>query len=211
MRNPFNFLEGWIRARTREIVFLFSDLAKAWSKQSRKPARPGVTGKQTTVSQRKNRLVQSRPASLEQRYLLLDDQENGSGIGDEIFGRLQQRFFQMANQGLTDRAGQRVIYKEKGRMAPNRPYFYLKPHGATGLLFERSGPGWVVSRAEKIVDRDLFLREGPVLEHANVFLARSDDQSQRPSLPRIKSDQLGNDLLAFSVYEQKLLRHLGLE
>ena len=198
MTNPVKILSAWIGGRSREITFMFSDflrffnkpkaVAKASSQKKRQaPARP---------------LVKNRPASLEQRYRLIED----STFGDEVFQRLQTRLFTMANQGMTDSRGSKIVYKERGKISPNRPYFYLKPSGASGLLFERSGPGWVVSKAEKIVDRDLFLREGDILEHANIFLA--DD---RTPLPRIKSDQMSNELLAYTVYEQKLLKHLGLE
>lgn len=197
MRTPLNFLWAWLARRVGEVGVMFSDFFRKFWPQAR--AEKTVTGRATGA---RTSLIKSRPASLEQRYRLVEDED----FGNEVFGRLQQRFFTLANQGLTDRAGQRIVYKERGRMAPGRPYFYLKPHGAPGLLFERSGPGWVVSKAEKIVDRDLFLRDGPVLEHANVFLA--DD---RAPLPRIKSESLGSELLAFAVYEQKLLRHLGLE
>jgi hypothetical protein len=188
---------AWLTRRLGEIAVMFSDLFGMF--------RLKVLAKKTVrgpAGRTRSSLVKSRPASLEQRYRLVEDED----FGNEVFGRLQQRLFMLANQGLSDRTGQKIVYKERGRMAPGRPYFFLKPHGSSGLLFERSGPGWVVSRAEKIVDRDLFLRDGPVLEHANVFLA-----ADRSPLPRIKSDSLGNELLAFAVYEQKLLRHLGLE
>ncbi len=198
MSNPLKFISSWIGLRSREITFMFSDLLRFLSKtkSTTKPA----SQKKRQASARP--VVKSRPASLEQRYRLIED----STFGDEIFQRLQNRFFTMANQGMTDSRGAKIVYKERGKINPDRPYFYLKPNGKSGILFERSGPGWVVSRAEKIVDRDLFLREGEILEHANVFLA--DD---RTPLPRIRSDQMSQELLAYSVYEQKLLKHLGLE
>lgn len=197
MRTTLKMSRAWLTSRLGEIAVMFSDFFRMFRLEgaAKKTVRDAAGRKRTS-------LVKSLPASLEQRYRLVEDES----FGDEVFGRLQQRLFMLANQGLSDRAGQKIVYKERGRMAPGRPYFFLKPHGASGLLFERSGPGWVVSRAEKIVDRDLFLRDGPVLEHANVFLA-----ADRSSLPRIRSDSLGNELLAFAVYEQKLLRHLGMQ
>ena len=198
MTNPLKFFNAWIGSRSREISFMVSDLLRFFNRPKKVASAPGQKKRQAPVRP----LVKNRPASLEQRYRLIED----STFGDEIFQRLQNRLFAMANQGMTDNRGSKIVYKERGRINPDRPYFYLKPAGTSGLLFERSGPGWVVSRAEKIVDRDLFLREGDILEHANIFLA--DD---RTPLPRIKSDQMSNELLAYTVYEQKLLKHLGLE
>ncbi len=198
MTNPLKFLNSWLGGRSREITFMFSDLLRFFNKTKSVARVSSQKKRQTTVRP----LVKNRPASLEQRYRLIED----SAFGDEIFQRLQNRLFTMANQGMTDIRGSKIVYKERGKINPDRPYFYLKPSGTSGLLFERSGPGWIVSRAEKIIDRDLFLRAGEILEHANIFLA--DD---RTPLPRIKSDQMSNELLAYAVYEQKLLKHLGLE
>jgi len=197
MSNPLKFISSWVDGRVRDIRFMFSDLLRFFKKTKVAATRPSQKLRQPPA----RTLVKSRPASLEQRYRLIED----STFGDEIFQRLQSRLFSMANQGMTDNRGAKIVYKERGKINPDRPYFYLKPSGKSGLLFERSGPGWVVSRAEKIIERDLFLREGDILEHANIFLA-----DERTPLPRIKSDQMSSELLAYSVYEQKLLKHLGL-
>ncbi len=137
-------------------------------------------------------LVKSRPQSLEQRYELLDHEE----LGDEIFLRLKAKIF--------DSVPKAGYLREAGRLAPGRPYFFVKPLGAKGYLFERSGKGWVVTPAEKIVGRDLFLRDQNPLDVVSLFLAKD-----RVAFPRVKSARGGDALLAFSVYEQRLLNQIG--
>ena len=98
-----------------------------------------------------------------------------------------------------------TVFREMGKLHPGRPYFFVKPQNQKGLLFERSGAGWLVTPAEKIVARDLFLREESPTDSVLLYMAR--DQA---TMPRVKSRAVGEDLLAFSYYEQKLLRQLGL-
>ena len=98
-----------------------------------------------------------------------------------------------------------TIFKEAGRIGDGRPYFYMKPSGETGFLFEASNKGWIVSRAEKIHHQDLFLREGEVMDH--VTLHTSED---RRGFPRVTSVRMGGSLLSMTVYEQELLEDIGL-
>lgn len=137
-------------------------------------------------------LVKSRPQSLEQRYEMLDHEE----LADEIFLRLKAKIF--------DSVPKAGYLREAGKVAPGRPYFFVKPLGAKGYLFERSGKGWVVTPAEKIVGRDLFLRDQDPLDVVTLFMAKD-----RVAFPRVKSARGGDSLLAFSVYEQRLLHQLG--
>ena len=144
--------------------------------------------------------VKPRPVSLEQRYQLLDY----ASLADEVFKRLQLRIFgAIREQERKDRGP--TVFRETGRLHPGRPYFFVKPQNQKGWLFERSGAGWLVTPAEKIVARDLFLREEAPVDSVQLFMARD-----QPTMPRVKSRALGEDLLAFSYYEQKLLQQLGL-
>jgi len=145
-------------------------------------------------------LVKPRPASLEQRYQLLDH----SALADEIFRRLQQRVFGAISEQERKERGS-TVFRELGRLHPGRPYFFIKPQSQEGWLFERSGAGWLVTPAEKIIARDLFLRAEAPVDSVQLFMAR--DQA---TMPRVKSLAVGEDLLAFSFYEQKLLQQLGL-
>ena len=141
-------------------------------------------------------LVKPRPVSLEQRYALLDQSEQA----DEIFIKLKQRLY----NAIDDRQSGPTVFRESGRLAPGRPYFYLKAAGEKGVLCERTGAGWVISRAEKIVDRNLFLREGEPVDAVELYVA-----GDRATLPRVRSQTLGDGLLAMAVYEQKLRQQLG--
>ena len=96
--------------------------------------------------------------------------------------------------------------RESGKLAPGRPYFFLKPLNSRGWLFERSGRGWVVTPAEKIVDRDLFLRDEEPFDIVTLYLARDS-----AVFPRVKAKSFGGALLSFAVYEQRLLAKLGCE
>lgn len=144
-------------------------------------------------------LMKSRPATLEQRYRLLDHGE----LADEIFSRLKRRVTDAVfAQQMSGKASALV---EAGKLSPGRPYFFLKPLGRQGWLFERSGAGWVVARAEKIVAQDLFLRDGAPVDSVSLFIA--PDQA---GYPRVRSSTLGGDLLSLAVYEQRLLAQMGL-
>lgn len=148
------------------------------------------------------RLVVSRPASLEERYAPLDY----APLADEIFLRLKKRIYQELDQ-YARHPQARSVFRESGKLSSGRSYFYLKPMGEIGWLFERDGSGWQVSPAEKDAARNLFIREREILDRTELYLAK--DQAL---MPRIKAPGLGcgTDLLAIPVYEQKILQKLGL-
>ena len=159
-------------------------------------------------TRRRQALVKSRPATLEQRYRVLELTE----LGDEVFLRLRRDVYQALDRVARtkpqpgDKGRQAgAIYRETGRLAPGRPYFYVKPPNATGLLFERLGAGWLVTAAEKIVAQDLFLREAEPLDAVVLYMARD-----RAVFPRVQSAAVGTELLAFAVYGQRLLSRLGI-
>jgi len=138
-----------------------------------------------------------RPKTLEERYQPLEFPE----LGDEIFLRLKLNVY-----AALDRVRAGGVFREAGKLGAGRPYFYVKPAGRPGLLFERSGGGWVVAEAEKIASSDLFVRRGSAVDAVSLYLA-----SDRPVLPRVRSPWLGGDLWPLAVYEQKLLERLGLK
>lgn len=149
-----------------------------------------------TQRERRQAVIKDRPVSLEQRYAPLDS----SLQADEIFLRLKHNLY----AALDAQEGGRTIFRESGRVAPGRPYFYLKPAGEKGWLWERQGAGWVITRAEKIIGRNLFLRDEEPVDAAELFIAKD-----RAALPRVRSQTLGQDLLAMAVYEQKLRKQLA--
>lgn len=144
-------------------------------------------------------LIKSRPATLEERYQLLEHR----GLGDEVFQRLKRRVIE-ASEAQQLRGGAAILV-EAGKLNPGRAYFYLKPLGRQGWLFERSGAGWIVSRAEKIVAQDLFLREGEPIDAVSLFMA-----ADQKGYPRVRSTNLSGDLLSLAVYEQRMLVQMGM-
>ncbi len=85
---------------------------------------------------------------------------------------------------------------ESGKLAGNRQYFFLQPWNDRGYLFEETPRGWVVARAEKIADRGQFVRERLAWDH--VILHQATD---RPGLLRVSSEQMGEGVVSFSLYE----------
>lgn len=146
-------------------------------------------------------LVKERPRTLEERYELLEHDE----LADALFERLRRRIYQELDLRARDNPRAPTVWREGGRIAPKRLYFYLKPPGEAGLLFERSGSGWIIAPAEKIAARDLFLRRGDARDRALLYYARDSEAA-----PRVKSPLFGDGLSPFAVYEQKLLEKLGI-
>ncbi len=174
-----------------------------WSETLKSRFKAWVSGrskdlKSVAPERQRRTLVKSRPLSLEQRYELLDHEE----LGDEVFLRLKDKIFAAAKSRRPFMSP--GFLTEAGRVAPGRPYFFVKPMNGRGWLFERSGKGWVVTSAEKIVGRDLFLRSETPVDVVSLYLARD-----RAVFPRVKSNVFGSDLLSFSVYEQRLMNQIG--
>jgi hypothetical protein len=181
-------------------------MAGWWTRVARslKPRNPWLAkgtarGRAPAATAARQALVKSRPASLEQTYEILDVPL----LADELFARLGRDLFGAAER--LEAASGTCVVRERGRLAPGRPYLFLKRLGETGVLIERAGAGWMVSHAEKIVAQDLFLREGAPLDAIVLYYHR-----QRAVLPRVRSRAGGDELLAFAVYEQRLLEQLGL-
>lgn len=124
------------------------------------------------------------------------DQESAC---DEFFLRLKRVVYAAAEARGTS------LYRETGKLTTGRPYFYVKPFNEKGWLFERDGAGWRVARAEKIVTQDRFIREPDLEDLARVYVPRDPER-----LPRVMSQLWGPDLVSVSVYEDRILRQLGL-
>ncbi len=93
---------------------------------------------------------------------------------------------------------------EKGRIYPGRSYFFIKPHGKKGFLFERSGAGWVISKSEKIVGRDLFLRSYEAWDIASIAITPSKKL-------RVLSSRLGSTTIGLKLYENRLIDQISAE
>ena len=179
------------RLRTMHGFFLSLSNRLKNSPSRKSTTVPGKVSARTAV-------VKSRPLSLEDRYRPLADTNNL----DEMFLRMRERLYGAADELSAGERGSRrprVVLREAGRIGPKRPYFFLKPMSEIGWLFERSGNGWVVSRAEKIVGKDTFLRRGEPWDIVTLHEATSGSNTIR-----VTSQRIGGALIPFSVYESKL-------
>jgi hypothetical protein len=96
------------------------------------------------------------------------------------------------------RAGSYLL--ETGRLDSERDYIYLQPLNQTGFLFERAGAGWVIARADKIVAKDTFMREGEVWDVVNVV-----PSSLPGGMPKVASHRFRDQMMPFSEYRQRLV------
>ena len=122
---------------------------------------------------------------------------------DRYFEQLRQTVFWEC-AGISDDAqkrghARRMYLCESGWVDPGRRYFYLKPFGRPGWLFERSGSGWVVSRCEKIVAKDLFLRKGEPWDVVSLFKLEGGKRL------RVGSSLAGDEIVNFSLYEKLMV------
>lgn len=172
-------------------------------------SRTGGTAHNTTkrVLAPERALVKPRPQpiKIEDAYEALDDGD----AADELFLRLR-RFLYNASEDINQNEEHAIrrpkVLREAGRVHPKRAYFFLQPLNEKGWLFERSGNGWVVSKAQKIVREQNFLREQEPWDVVTLYKNR-DGQGT----PRISSQRLGVELVSFSFYEQKLNDALNLK
>lgn len=158
-----------------------------------------------------NKLIKSKPAHLVRRnYELL---ENEKEI-DQLFNRMMRSMFHISGvRGWRSMQNPPKIRAETGELSDKRFYFYLDPWEDIGWLFERAPYGWVISRADKIINQQEALGKQPWDGgvEANLFLReeswdavtvyKPDDNS---NLYRLSSRRMGKELVSFPVYEDGL-------
>lgn len=134
-------------------------------------------------------------------YTLSED----PSLADNYFELLKDTIFKVfaSSHKSHNTNNQKRFFCESGWIDINRRYFYLKPLDQQGWLFERSGFGWVVSRSEKIVLDDLFLRKSDPLDIVTLFLMRGMTR------PRVASRLINEEVVSFSHYEELLIKYLA--
>ncbi len=141
---------------------------------------------------------------LEEKYQIVQDDETIRylflRLRNKIFDELEQMEWIRRQQGSGP-----FYFREYGKVAGERDYFYLKYPGEKGWLFERTETGWIISRSEKIIDRELFLRQELAWDH--VLIQRRMDGNK---LVRIESHQMGKSFVTYLEYEWRILQELGL-
>ena len=151
---------------------------------------------------RQSPLVKSSPASLAEAYRVMDQAAEVAVWFERLKYHIVKRLETIDSQLLYP------IFKEAGRLNDGNSYLYLKPVNKKGWLIEAKESGWSVSRAEKITERDFFLRNARDIWD-QVLLLKSHD-SDRPV--RVSSEQFPQDYLLYGFYEKtfsdELLRQL---
>lgn len=136
----------------------------------------------------------------ESRYRLVSHPKDR----DAGFARIEERIFRI-HQKLSKQPNSRpkTSFVEKGRLESKHRYIYLKPQGDFGWLVEESNTGLVVSRSEKIVGKDTFLRRGDPWDIANLYCSDS------LPIPRISSQQTGKKIISIAMYGHLLERAIA--
>ncbi|MBF0441654.1 MAG: hypothetical protein HQK54_07090 [Oligoflexales bacterium] len=162
-----------------------------------------VQGKKSPLQDLGNlSLVKSRPAHLSKRnYTLVEDQD----ALDYLFNKLKTNLLTAYGYGKYRGVNNlpRVRY-EAGTIMGNRSYFYLEPWDEKGWLFERTPYGWIISRADKIVEQKTFLR-GESWDAVTVFKPEGEE------VFRLSSKKMGDELLSFMIYEENIKREIIIE
>ena len=70
-----------------------------------------------------------------------------------------------------------------------------------GYLFEMTQRGWVISRAEKIINLDRFMRQLVAWDHVVLY-----ESSELNGTLRVKAEQWGDDLVSLPLYEDAMIR-----
>lgn len=150
-------------------------------------------------------LVKSRPLSLRERYCEMADDETV----ETFFRRLQHRVYREVDRyNAHDKVGAKVhrrILRETGRLNDRRPFFFVQPVNEAGWLFEKGTHGWRISRAQRIVSQQTFMRQ-----HESWDVVTLHTCSGGGGPPRVDSLKFKTDLVSYAVYEQQLLDALGL-
>ena len=165
-------------------------------------AAPEAEQEETPVMRRKA-IVKSRPEHLARRnYVLLD---NAKEI-DALFFRLRDGLLKTLGIELSSRripVGNR-IRAEIGTLPGQRPYLFLDPWEESGWLVEKTSTGFLIAPADKIVERETFMR-GNAWDIVNVFKPDNDE-----GLYRLSSQRCGDKLMSMALYQDYLVNELKL-
>lgn len=144
-------------------------------------------------------LVIARPQHLQDRYAVVND----GRVIDDAFTSLKEKLFgdcEALSAAARRGDGGKTIYRETGKTSEGRAFAFFKPFNDYGWLMERSGAGWRISRAEKIVTQQMFLRSNN--DPWDVAVLHADPE--RRGIVRVSSQRFGQTLMSLAVYEQRM-------
>lgn len=144
--------------------------------------------------------LRSHPLRLDQKRVEWTPVEDTQRVR-EAFTHLRDLFY-LWNQKSKSAPGQPPkLMWESGNITGHRPYFFLQPWNEMGYLFEMTQRGWVISRAEKIINLDRFMRQLNAWDHVVLY-----ESSELPDTLRVRAEQWGDDFVSLSLYEDAMIR-----
>lgn len=151
----------------------------------------------------RNEIVKSRPTTLQERYRIVEDGRQVEAVFKSIANPLMDVCDDWS-ASVRSESVPRTILRELGTTDDRRSYLYMKLMSADGLLMERNGAGWRISKAEKIIGRHMFMRSHQ--DPWDLVTVWSDPMGE--GLTRIRSHRFSQDLLSVSEYERRLTEAL---
>ena len=97
------------------------------------------------------------------------------------------------------------FFKDAGKSQGNKSYFFVQPFNQSGLLFEETSTGWIVSQARFNAEEKTYTKEKEILEQVDLFIPKSGIGNIR-----LNSQMLNLRLVTFSAYEDKILEQMEL-
>jgi hypothetical protein len=187
------------------VMIRFINAATAWLRsnikinnykwmRTKKATSPAAASKSSQA------LVKDRPLSMEERYRIVDDGRDA----ETVFKRLAAPLMDVCDQiSFVEREKPqgRVVLRELGNTADRRGYLFMKALNDYGWLVERAGAGWRISRAEKIIGQDMFLRSSD--DPWDVATVWFDPKGE--GMRRVRSSRFGGDLMSITEYERRLV------
>ena len=144
--------------------------------------------------------LRSHPPKLDQKRVEWVPVEDTERVR-ESFTRLRDQFYSWNLKSKPSPAMPPKLMWESGNITGHRPYFFLQPWNEMGYLFEMTARGWVISRAEKIINLDRFMRQLNAWDHVVLY-----ESSEMPETLRVRSEQWGEDFVSLPLYEDAMLR-----
>jgi hypothetical protein len=201
-----NFFKGFLTAVTREkqhenklpLSVVNASLNSVDQDEELLPAHSDEL-----VREERGSLVKSRYSHYtEQRYAVVSDPEELKTAFMRLKGGLFKTLgVEFTPRGVTPTPGLRI---ETGLLPGNNPYMYFDPWDRMGWLIEQTHTGFSIAPADKIVERNTFMR-GAVWDVVTVY--RPDEQI---GLFRLSSQRSGERLVSLAMYQEYLLKELGL-
>ncbi|MDD9951455.1 MAG: hypothetical protein OXT67_07805 [Zetaproteobacteria bacterium] len=129
---------------------------------------------------------------------------------DEIFDTLRQEIFitlgiHSSPSRALHFASSSGFFAEYGYITSGLKYFYVQPKSQKGWLVQRSGFGWTVSQAAKVITQEQFMRASTPEEAAIVHVMHNHRDNTDLSHPyRIASSRDPLEHTSFTVYLKQL-------